>query len=262
MLLLEAKPEFSGRKDKSQRGFTLLELLVVLVIIAIISSTSIGALRFFGEKSIEEFPKNFKSLFLLANEEAILTGKVHGLFRSEKQLVLRKFSRPEQKKSDKAKASKEGVGIVLSGLAALTKGSDDEPESAQEPASAASIDRGAFPEDSGGSWVDLDIEPLAIPDGLTLKLATDYPVPFKDFEPEEKTKKEGAKRQSEKETKLQENKDKKKAKPKKEELITTFWPNGLIQPGGTATIASLEEEKKVSVRWLTTAEINVTDNKQ
>lgn len=262
MLLLGPKPAHAGRQTNKQQGFTLLELLVVLVIIAVISSTSIGALRFFGEQTIKTFQKDVTSLLSLALEEAILTGKVHGLFRNNTQLVLRKFSRPE-KKATPTQETKGVVGDVFSGLMELGKKSEAEGEDARASQANTSQDPGAFPVEAGGSWIDVDLPALDIPTGFELVLETDQPISLIDFnaEPEEKTQPTlSGLGGNEAKAETKNGKDKKKKKLRQEKLITTFWPNGLIQPGGTATIMGEEGDSQVSIRWLTTAEIEVTGN--
>ena len=245
--------------NQYQQGFTLLELLVVLVIIAIISTTSIGAIRFFGDDSSKELQKKVKSLLLLGVDEAILTGKVHGLFVVEGQLSLRKYARSSGEGKKKS-AAKEAVGSVLSGLITLGSNSDKDKESAQPSSATQSVfsDPGAFINDGSGSWIELPIHSVPFPTGLEVNAVNNQSIDI-DFGEKEKEKKQ------EKKSSLlpkkgddEDDKDTEEEEKDQGELITIFWPSGLIYPEGEISIDDTNAGTTLEVRWLSTAQITLT----
>ena len=72
---------------RRQRGFTLLELLVVMVLMAIMSAAAISTLNFsIGDEDIETEARRIGALVSLAAEEALLTGREIGMELDQRQL--------------------------------------------------------------------------------------------------------------------------------------------------------------------------------
>ncbi|MDX1454027.1 MAG: type II secretion system minor pseudopilin GspH [Gammaproteobacteria bacterium] len=64
----------------AQRGFTLLELLVVMVLMAVLSAAAMSTINYaFDEDTAERHSARLAQLITLAAEEALLTGKEMGL---------------------------------------------------------------------------------------------------------------------------------------------------------------------------------------
>lgn len=72
---------------RASRGFTLLEILVVMVLIAILSAAAINMINFaVRDADAETEARRFAALARLAAEEALLTGREYGLRIDEQQL--------------------------------------------------------------------------------------------------------------------------------------------------------------------------------
>ena len=67
-------------------GYTLIEILVVLLIISIVTSVGLLSIRFNENKKLETFANELTQLMTLAEEEALLKPQVIGLFLSNQSL--------------------------------------------------------------------------------------------------------------------------------------------------------------------------------
>lgn len=80
------------------KGFSLLELLVVLIIIGIIISVAIAALGDFGlGRRIKASITEFKNIVALAEEQAILEPAVYGMTITQKGYGFYRYIRVEKK---------------------------------------------------------------------------------------------------------------------------------------------------------------------
>lgn len=74
------------------RGFTLLELLVVVVLIAVLTAAAISTLNFVAtDADAETEARRVAALASLAAEEALLTGREYGLRLDDKEIVFLLF---------------------------------------------------------------------------------------------------------------------------------------------------------------------------
>jgi len=81
-------------RQRCQKGFTLLELLVVIVILGVVAATAVFSIGTLGrDDRLQEEALRLTTLLRLASEEALLTGRDIGLYLEEDNYRFLLYSR-------------------------------------------------------------------------------------------------------------------------------------------------------------------------
>ena len=184
---------------------------------------------------------------------------------------LRKYARASGEVKKKS-ATEETIGNVLSGLITLSAGRGEGNEgNTQSLTTTASVsgDPGAFVDEGAGSWIDLATYSVSFPQDLEVNVISSQSL---DIEFEEKKREqeestlnpylhtEGDGDNQKEDTQTEEKEEIKEEI--KEELITIFWPSGLIHPEGEISIDDTDSGRTLKVSWLSTAQITLTGGQE
>lgn len=82
---------FHQYNKSRHKGFTLIEILIVIAIISIVASVATLTIHFNQSKQMEGIAQNLKNLITLAEEEAILRPAILGLAFSENHFQVYKY---------------------------------------------------------------------------------------------------------------------------------------------------------------------------
>lgn len=209
------------QQKSNQHGLTLIELLVVLLVIAVVSG--IAVVRFGNTQAakIDSLEKSFSDYFLLLRNEAILNGRIYGVFIDEDHFTTKSLVSNNNKSLSEEDNSSDNT---QNSQPKNTDPNKNEPEFTKH-----------FKPPPLPTWTNEDIDGLYW-DKTKLQVTWNFEsvVAQKMALIEERLKKLFE----------DENTDISTIQPN-----LTFWPSGKIEPAGNILITDLDNQTKLQINW-------------
>jgi general secretion pathway protein H len=90
------KHKFQSTVRHKAPGFTLIEILIVMVIISIVGAASLMSINHNKNKQLENFSSEIKNLVILAEQQAMLQPAVLGLRFTQRDMQFYQYQEPDK----------------------------------------------------------------------------------------------------------------------------------------------------------------------